>query len=101
MEIFAFLFAAVFVERVVEHFVKPFFGSKFTIWVALALALVVSFAYRLDLMAAVAPQLVIANGWQWASFVFTGLVIAGGSNFLHDLIASVRGDNDTTIAKTE
>lgn len=85
MELGTFVFFAILIERVIEYFVKPRIGSQYIIYVALLLALVVSFGYKLDLIAALG---LAAEGF--IGYALTGIVLAGGSNFLNDIIGRVR-----------
>lgn len=81
------LLAAIFVERVVEHFVKPYVSIKLIVPIAMLLGIFVAFVYHIDFMASVGLQSVA--GWQWASFLFSGVVVGGGSNFVNDLISTI------------
>lgn len=85
MDFAAFLFFAVLIERLIEYFVKPRIDGKYIIYVALGLGLVVSFGYQLDLIAAMG----IAKAG-FIGYALSGLVLAGGSNFLNDVIGAVR-----------
>lgn len=85
MDFAAFVFFAVLIERLIEYFIKPRVDGKFIIYVAIVLAELVSFGYKLDLISSLGIG--TAN---WIGIALTGLVLAGGSNFLNDIIGAVR-----------
>lgn len=90
MEFAAFVFFAVLIERLIEYFIKPRIGAQYVIFVALILAEVVSFGYKLDLIA----SLGVSTTEGLLGFALTGLVLAGGSNFLNDIVGAVRGQKE-------
>lgn len=48
----------------------------------------VSFAFKADLTAAI--EIPITSGWEWLGFIMTGILIARGSNLVHDLLTIIK-----------
>lgn len=78
--------AAVIVERVVEFFVKPRLPEKYkglTVYVAIVLGLLLALNYGLDAMV----PLGFSASVTWLGKLLTGVIIGGGTTFVHDLFA--------------
>lgn len=86
MDFAAFLFFAVLIERLIEYFIKPRVDVKYIIFVALGFGLLLAFGYKLDLL----QTMGIVETKGWLGYGITGLVLAGGSNFLNDIMSAVR-----------
>ena len=87
-----FLFAsllALVVERLTEHFVKPPLSragqKQFAPYFALALGLFISWAFGVDLFTPLALEVGLQPFVPWVGYLLTGLLVGGGSNFLHDV----------------
>lgn len=74
-----FFFAA-FVEGLTK-FIFSEWLHKYTKYVALAIAIVVSLLYKLDLLA----EFGITSPSWWVGSVFTGIIIGRGSNYVNDV----------------
>ena len=84
-------FLALVTERVTELFVVPALeriGAGYA-WLAAymtaVLGIIVALSFGIDLMSPIAEALGLAVAFPIAGQVFTGLVIGGGSNLLHDI----------------
>lgn len=83
------LLLATFNERFFEHFIKPildrFGAAAFTAQVALLTGLALSYALGVDFVGPLAEQ---AMGsplpWPIAGLIVSGIIVGGGSNFVHD-----------------
>lgn len=92
--------AAVVVERIVEFFVKPRLPEKYkgwTVYVAIALGLLLSINYNLDAMV----PLGFSAGITWLGKILTGVVIGGGTAFVHDLFAQAEAKKQSLRAEAK
>jgi hypothetical protein len=102
VQVFLFAaFLALIVERLVEKFVKPLLPEAYQHWsayAALALGLIFSWAFGIDLLTPVATAVGLEPFVPWAGYLLTGLIVGGGSNFLHDVWPG--GNGPTVHANT-
>lgn len=83
------LFLATVNERLVEKFLKPVLQKggreSWTGQVALLSGLLMSVAFGIDLFTPAAEALGISLAVPWTGVLLTGLLVGGGSNFIHDV----------------
>lgn len=83
------VFLATVNERLVEQFLKPVLERvgliTWTGQVSLFTGLLISVAFGIDLFTPAAEALGITLAVPWAGAVLTGLLVGGGSNFIHDV----------------
>lgn len=88
-QIFLFAaFLALIIERLVEKFVKPALPAQWqtlSAYTALVLGLLFSWAFGIDLLTPIATAVGLEPFVPWAGYLLTGLIVGGGSNFLHDV----------------
>ena len=89
------------IEGIVEYFVAWLVGllkwpKEILMYVSLALGLVVAFGFGLNIITALAEQVgYTLNGWWWLGTALTGILLARGSNWLHDLWSRFFGSKPT------
>lgn len=90
-------FLALVVERIIQFVVRPLIENAVKLWggdpeqvglvlpyVAAVMGFAISYGFGLDLFAAMADAAGLAPA-SWLTMGLTALVVAGGSNLLHDL----------------
>lgn len=77
--VLAMLMGAV-VERLVEWLVGMWISTKYLRYVAVVIAVPICLAYQLDILAALGA----VSPWPYIGQILTGLLLAGGSNYIHD-----------------
>lgn len=88
--VFAFaVFLALINERIIELLLKPVLEKIdrmiFVPYVAMLTGLVISVVFQVDLITPLAEAVGLQPLTPWAGYIVTGLLVGGGSNFLHDL----------------
>jgi len=82
------VFMALALERVVELLLKPRLPERFTgviPYVASGLGLLAAFGFAIALVPPTLAQFSVTPAVPWAGTLLTGLLLGGGSNFLHDI----------------
>lgn len=83
-QFFALLFAAVVIEGLISYIKLFVVNGKFQ-WqniVAIALGILISFTYQIDLFAIVGLKSEI----KYVGIILTGILVSRGSNYIFDLI---------------
>ena len=91
---FGIIFFAIITERLVTYINTFFVESKFQFKMlsAIILGVGVSMAYKLDLLVLFGIETTVP----YVSYILTGILISGGSNYVYDLIGKF-----TNIKKVE
>lgn len=82
------LFLALVLEKLIEMLVKPALPeqySAYTIYVSAVLGVLFAYGLNVDLVTPTLEQAGITPALDWVGKLITGLVLAGGSNLIHDL----------------
>lgn len=85
------LILATIAEAIVEYFVAPLLdkvGKQYVRYSAAGVGVLLCMAYQVDILNMLAGITPIHPAVGWA---LSGIIIGRGSNFLNDLISSVRG----------
>ena len=87
--VFAFATLLAFIlERLVEKFVKPPLArtgwDEAAAYAALALGVVFSWSFGVDLLTPLATAVGLSPFVPWAGYLLTGLLVGGGGNLIHD-----------------
>ena len=86
--IVAILFLATFIEGFVEYIFSPLPVAKpYLMYVALFFGIVFCVAYKVDV-----PSMVgLTTTYGWVNWVFSGLIIGRGSNYVNDVLQKFKG----------
>ena len=80
------LLLATFVEGFVKYVINPEFDGRYIRYGTLFLGVLISIAYRIDLLAMVG--LVAFN--PYIGYVISGLIIGRGSNYINDIMGVLK-----------
>ena len=85
--ILGIVFLATFVEGFVEYlFGKVTSAQQYLMYIALVLGVALSVAYKVDIPSALG----LVTNYGWVNWVFSGLIIGRGSNYVNDVIAFIK-----------
>jgi len=85
--ILGIVFLATFVEGFVEYlFANVETAKPYLMYIALALGVALSVAYQID----IPSTLGLTTNYGWVNWVFSGLIIGRGSNYVNDVVSMVR-----------
>lgn len=81
------IFFALFIEQLIEVLKGKW--KNFWTWVAIVLGIAIATAYNINIFADV-PGITFTESTMWFTHVLSGVALAFGTTFLHDLSKDIR-----------